>query len=88
MRKKRDGYRVGQIWKEDCGDFYIVSQVDYSQIALICLDNGANRWTAPIHVVNICAITRKEWNQITTNVKLKYVGMIVDVLQNTLEASK
>lgn len=57
--------QTGQRWKKSGdGDVYILAQVDTSKVALICLEDDANRWQQPVRVEDINNIQPKEWAKI------------------------
>jgi len=72
--------RIGQIYKKG-EEFYILSQVDYSKIALICLKNFSNRCAQPVIVDLACNVTYEEFKRCAFRWKeLEYIGMVEDVL--------
>lgn len=66
--------KVGDRFKEIGGTEYILAQVNYNKVALICLVTG-NRFTNPVRVENPDAISEEEWNEITDNKSDEFISI-------------
>lgn len=80
--------KVGDRFKEIGGTEYILAQVNYNKVALICLVTG-NRFTTPVRVVNsdaISAVTEEEWNEITDNKSDKFTPKLEPKKQEATKA--
>lgn len=62
-------YHVGQRFTHYNGE-YILANTNFKTISLISLRNG-NRWSNPIKVANVHAITGKEMRQLTRSGEFK-----------------
>jgi hypothetical protein len=64
--------------------YYILSQVDYSKVCLVCIHTG-NRWREPVEVKNPNKISEDEWLKITTSASPasnKFVKIKVSIEEN------
>ena len=54
---------AGAIFKRG-GEYYLLAQVDGSKLALISLDQYANRWVDPVEVGDQTFVTKQEFHDI------------------------
>lgn len=89
--KSKVKHQVGNVYHiDDDGSFYaVLAQVEENTVALICLENSANRYSAPFRVKSIRSISPKEFIELSgslncAQVEIVYIGRVEDVLKVTV----